>query len=74
VGDQLQILSGLARGDKVAASGGYLIDSEAQLRGVTAPAAGHEGHGGASSKEKPGGGAAPVLPKKDDMDMDDMKM
>jgi len=72
VGNRLQILSGLARGDKVAASGGYLIDSEAQLKGGTS--GGHEGHGGTSSKEKPGGGAAQVSPKKDDMDMDDMKM
>jgi len=61
VGDQLQILSGLARGDKVAASGGYLIDSEAQLKG--GGSGGHEGHG-------------PAVPprKKNDLDMDDMKM
>jgi len=72
VGDQLQIFSGLARGDKVAASGGYLIDSEAQLKGGAG--GGHEGHGGAPPKEKPGGGAAPVSPKKDDLNMDDMKM
>jgi Cu(I)/Ag(I) efflux system membrane fusion protein len=72
VGDRLQILSGLAQGDKVAASGGYLIDSEAQLKGGSG--GGHEGHGGAPPKEKPGGGAAPVSPKKDDLNMDDMKM
>jgi Cu(I)/Ag(I) efflux system membrane fusion protein len=77
VGDYLQILSGLLRGDKIAATGGYLIDSEAQLRGggesmpgmkmeekgATAPPAGHEGHAP----------AAPA-PKKNDMNMDDMKM
>ncbi len=72
VGDRLQILSGLVRGDKVAASGGYLIDSEAQLKGVSG--GGHAGHGGVSSKKRPVGGAAPVSPKKDDMSMDDMKM
>jgi len=72
VGDQLQILSGLARGDRVAASGGYLIDSEAQLKGGAG--GGHAGHGEASSKERPVSGAAPVPPKKDDMNMDDMKM
>ena len=33
VGDNVQILSGLLRGEKVAASGGYLIDSESQLKG-----------------------------------------
>jgi membrane fusion protein, copper/silver efflux system len=33
-GDMVQILSGLAAGEKVAASGGYLIDSESQLRYV----------------------------------------
>lgn len=31
-GDMIQILSGLAAGEMVAASGGYLIDSESQLR------------------------------------------
>jgi Cu(I)/Ag(I) efflux system membrane fusion protein len=80
VGDSVQILSGLMRGDKVAASGGYLIDSEAQLKGgggsagmpgmkmdekvAPVPPAGHQGH-------------VPVAPperKKDDMNMDDMKM
>lgn len=61
VGDRLQILSGLVRGDKVAASGGYLIDSEAQLKGGAG--GGHEGH------------APPAQPrKKDDLDMGDMKM
>jgi Cu(I)/Ag(I) efflux system membrane fusion protein len=31
--DKIQILSGLKAGDKVAVSGGYLIDSESQLKG-----------------------------------------
>jgi Cu(I)/Ag(I) efflux system membrane fusion protein len=35
-GEKIQILAGLAAGERVAASGGYLIDSESQLR--TAPA------------------------------------
>lgn len=35
-GDMVQILSGLAEGDQVAASGGYLIDSESQFRYVPA--------------------------------------
>jgi len=35
---------------------------------------GHAGHGEASSKESPVSEAAPVPPKKDDMNMDDMKM
>ena len=33
-GEMIQILSGLAEGEMVAASGGYLIDSESQLRYV----------------------------------------
>lgn len=33
VGDRFQILAGLRAGEKVAASGGYMIDSELQLRG-----------------------------------------
>ncbi|HYS43206.1 MAG TPA: efflux RND transporter periplasmic adaptor subunit, partial [Geobacteraceae bacterium] len=32
-GDNVQIISGLKAGEKVASSGGYLIDSEAQLKG-----------------------------------------
>lgn len=72
VGDRVQILSGVVRGDKVAASGGYLIDSEAQLQGGSGGA--HEGHGGVSVKEKPTGGAVPAPGKHDDMNMDDMNM
>jgi membrane fusion protein, copper/silver efflux system len=34
VGDKYEILSGLSAGDEIAASGGYLIDSESQLRGI----------------------------------------
>lgn len=79
-GDNVQILSGLKAGEKVASSGGYLIDSEAQLKGggggheampgmkmeekgTPGPPAGHEGHGAPASP-----------PKKDDMNMDNMKM
>lgn len=88
-GSSIQILSGINAGDKVAASGGYLIDSEAQLKGS---AGGHEGHGAApgasgtapgTSGATPGAGtgagkgttppAAPAAPKKG-MEMDDMKM
>ncbi len=78
VGDDLQIISGLRQGDKVAASGGYLIDSEAQLsgggggmpgmkmeeKGAPAAPAGHEGHAPPAPAPKKGGG----------MDMGDMKM
>jgi Cu(I)/Ag(I) efflux system membrane fusion protein len=65
VGDRVQILQGLTKGEVVAASGAYLIDSESQLRG--GPAAGHEGHGAAPGQPAPAG-------KKDDLKMDDMKM
>ncbi|HBA86659.1 MAG TPA: efflux RND transporter periplasmic adaptor subunit [Geobacter sp.] len=57
VADKVQILSGLKRGDKVAASGGYLIDSESQLTGGSG--GGHQGHGGAAA---PGAPAAPAAP------------
>jgi Cu(I)/Ag(I) efflux system membrane fusion protein len=73
VEDKLQILSGLKAGDKVAVSGGYLIDSEAQLQsgtrdqGLGTGKGGHEGHNA----------PAPALPppeKKGTLKMDDMKM
>lgn len=72
-GDNIQILSGLKPGEKVAVSGGYLIDSESQLRGG---AGGHAGHEGMKMDEK-GATPAPAAPapgKKDDLKMDDMKM
>lgn len=84
VGDKVQILSGLKQGDKVAASGGYLIDSESQLAGGSG-GGGHEGHaGGAAAPSAPGAAgehqghgtpAAPAAPKKGGgIDMGDMKM
>ena len=73
-GDNVQILSGLSGGEMVASSGGYLIDSEAQLKG----GGGHEGMPGMKMEEKkgqqPAAPAAPVPKKKDEMKMDDMKM
>jgi len=78
VGDNIQILSGLARGDKVAASGGYLIDSEAQLKGGGGVHAGHEGTKMEEKGTPPAAtgheGHAPAAPKQNDMSMDDMKM
>ncbi len=73
-GDKVQILSGLKQGDKVAASGGYLIDSESQLSAGSG-GGGHEGHaGGATAPAAPGAGA-PAAPKKGGaINMDDMKM
>ncbi|QXE91976.1 efflux RND transporter periplasmic adaptor subunit [Geomonas subterranea] len=89
VGDKVQILSGLKQGDKVAASGGYLIDSESQLAGGSG-GGGHEGHAGAAAPgaaaspaapgapgqhQGHGAPAAPAAPKKGGgMDMGDMKM
>jgi Cu(I)/Ag(I) efflux system membrane fusion protein len=83
VGDNVQIISGLMRGDRVAASGGYLIDSEAQLKGggghAGMPRMKMEEKGGAqpATPARPGyegnGQTAPV-PKKNEMDMSDMKM
>ncbi|HWI41777.1 MAG TPA: efflux RND transporter periplasmic adaptor subunit [Verrucomicrobiae bacterium] len=70
VGDKVQVLSGLKPGEKIAASGGYLIDSESQLNG---PPVDHSQHTG--QKPAPGAPAAPPKPgKKNDLDMSDMKM
>ena len=44
--DKIQILSGLKPGDKVAVSGGYLIDSESQLKGGGGQD--HSQHGGSA--------------------------
>ena len=57
-GKQIQILSGLKAGEKVATSGGYLIDSEAQLS-----------RGGEALAQPPAAAA-----HKDEMDMKEMKM
>ena len=62
VEDKAQILSGLKPGDMVAVSGGYLLDSESQLKGSG---------GGHENMPVP----APAQPKKkNDLKMDDMKM
>lgn len=80
VGDYIQIISGIKSGDKVAASGGYLIDSESQLKGGGGA---HAGHGGAKPEDKGATGAgggheghSPSAPasKKNGLDMGDMKM
>jgi len=73
VGDNVQIISGLAKGEKVAASGGYLIDSESQLKGGGA----HDAMPG--MKMDAPKGAAPAAPaaapkKGGALDMGDMKM
>lgn len=44
--DKIQILSGIRSGDKVAVSGGYLIDSESQLKGGGGQD--HSQHGGSA--------------------------
>ncbi len=71
-GDCVQILSGLKAGEKVAASGGYLIDSEAQLKG--GGGGGHEAMPGMKMEEKGTQKPAETAPKKPSMNMDDMKM
>ncbi|MDD2900175.1 MAG: efflux RND transporter periplasmic adaptor subunit [Desulfuromonadaceae bacterium] len=69
VEDKVQILSGIKTGDKVAVSGGYLIDSESQLRG----GGGHESMPGMKMDEPKG--TKPAAPeKKGTLKMDDMKM
>lgn len=64
----IQILSGLKRGDRVAVSGGYLIDSESQLKGGGGQD--HSQHGGV----EPESDKQQEPPKKDSLKMDDMKM
>ncbi|MDD2582897.1 MAG: efflux RND transporter periplasmic adaptor subunit [Desulfuromonadaceae bacterium] len=71
--DKVQILSGLKQGDKVAVSGGYLIDSESQLKGGGGSMPGMKMDGnkpaapGSPSTQQPPG-------KKRPLKMDDMKM
>jgi Cu(I)/Ag(I) efflux system membrane fusion protein len=43
-GEAVVIASGLSGGESVVVQGGFLLDSEAQLRGTTAGASGHESH------------------------------
>ena len=68
---KVQILSGLKAGDKVAVSGGYLIDSESQLKG--GGGADHSQHGGGAKPEAKGQPAGPPS-QKNSLKMDDMKM
>ena len=68
VDDRVQIISGLLRGDSVAVSGGYLIDSESQLKG------GGGSMPGMKMEEKGAPKAAPPAPKGKGLDMNDMKM
>ncbi len=62
---EVQILAGLKAGEKVAVSGAYLIDSEAQLS-----------RGGEVAAQPPAAPAKPATAPvhKDEMDMKDMKM
>ncbi|MDA8429908.1 MAG: efflux RND transporter periplasmic adaptor subunit [Geobacteraceae bacterium] len=72
--DKLQILSGIKSGDMVAVSGGYLSDSESQLKGGGGSMPGmkmDEPHGTKPSSAPPG--QQPPA-KKGDLKMDDMKM
>lgn len=71
VEEKVQILSGIEPGDKVAVSGGYLIDSESQLKG--SGGADHSQHTGVAKPETKGQTSVPPA-KKDALKMDDMKM
>jgi membrane fusion protein, copper/silver efflux system len=68
---KVQILSGLKAGDKVAVSGGYLIDSESQLKGDGAD---HSQHGSGATPEAKRQPAEPPVPGNKPLKMDDMKM
>ena len=68
--DKVQILSGLKAGDMVAVTGGYLIDSEAQLKGN-----GGGSMPGMKMEEGKPMAPTPAAPaKKGTLKMDDMKM
>ena len=69
--DRIQVLSGLETGDKVAVSGGYLIDSESQLKG--GGTVDHSQHDGGAKPAASGQAPAPAA-KKGTLKMDDMKM
>lgn len=56
VGDRVVVTSGLSEGEKVVASGTFLIDAESQLKSALGSMGGHQ-HGAA-----PGGDAAPATP------------
>lgn len=62
-GDKVQILSGVKAGDKVAVSGGYLIDSESQLKG-----------GGSQNHSQQTTPTTPTPSGKKSLNMDEMKM
>jgi len=49
LGEQLEVLEGLAEGDQVVASGQFLVDSEARLRSVTGSMAAAQPTGAASA-------------------------
>lgn len=68
--DKIQILSGIRTGDKVAVSGGYLIDSESQLKG----GGGHENMPGMKMDENKSTPARQPPAKNGTLKMDDMKM
>jgi membrane fusion protein, copper/silver efflux system len=78
VDDKVQILSGLSGGEKVAATGGYLLDSESQLRGGgngSMPGMKMDDMKGMPMDQKKAPAPAPAAPKKDGpLDMTDMKM
>jgi len=65
--DRVQVLSGLNPGDKVAVSGAYLIDSEAQLNGGGS-------HEEISGRKTDGQKPAPAPARENTLKMDDMKM
>ncbi len=70
VGDRFQILAGLRAGEKVAASGGYMVDSELQLRG----SAGMAGMAGMQDGKKPDARQERAAPPQGGAAMGGMKM
>lgn len=50
MGDQIEVREGLTEGERVVASGVFLLDSESRLRASGGAGSGHAGHGGGGSR------------------------
>ncbi len=59
--DRVEILEGLVDGERVVASGVFLIDSESRLR-ASSGGTGHAGHGGVRPPAEPGADAGAAAP------------
>lgn len=61
VGDRIVVTSGLSEGERVVASGTFLVDAESQLKSALGNMGGHQ-HGGAPTADTPAPAAKPATP------------